>query len=104
MKPEFISTSLDFRVILKNVNYDGVHDDVHDGVHDGVHDVDEKILALLVFCEQPRSRSEMTAFMNVGSRAYFVNKYLRALLADGKLAMTIPDKPKSKNQKYVRVK
>lgn len=96
MKPEFISTSLDFRVILKNVNYDGVHD--------GVHDVDEKILALLVFCEQPRSRSEMTAFMNVGSRAYFVNKYLRALLADGKLAMTIPDKPKSKNQKYVRVK
>ncbi|MDO4920599.1 MAG: ATP-binding protein [Phascolarctobacterium sp.] len=104
MKPEFISTASDFRVILKNVNYDGVHVGVVDGVHDGVHDADEKVLALLVFCEQPRSRAEMTAFMNVGSRAYFVNKYLRALLADGKLAMTIPDKPKSKNQKYIRVK
>lgn len=93
MKPEFISTLLDFRVVLKNVNYNNVHDSIQD-----------KILALLDFCEEPRSRMEMAAFMQIGSRAYFVNRYLKFLLAEGKLKMTLPDKPKSKNQKYIRVK
>lgn len=103
MKPEFISTSLDFRVVLKNVNYSSVHESTQDSTYDGAYDsTQDKIVALLDFCEQPRSSIEMAAFMQI-RREYFFKKYLKALLADGKLKMTLPDKPKSKNQKYVRV-
>ena len=41
-KPEFSSTATDFRVILKNVNYNmcgaSVHDAAHDTAHDAAHD------------------------------------------------------------------
>jgi len=33
-----------------------------------------------------------------------VRKYLKPLVEQGRLAMTIPDKPNSSNQKYVTVK
>ena len=32
--------------------------------------------------------------------ASFRRKYLNALVEEGRLKMTMPDKPKSKNQKY----
>ncbi|WP_334303116.1 Fic family protein [Otoolea muris] len=34
------------------------------------------------------------------SRTSFRRKYLITLVKEGKLKMTLPDKPKSKNQKY----
>jgi ATP-dependent DNA helicase RecG len=34
------------------------------------------------------------------SRTSFRRKYLNVLLEDERLKMTLPDKPKSKNQKY----
>ena len=34
------------------------------------------------------------------SRTSFRRKYLNDLVENGKLKMTMPDKPKSKNQKY----
>jgi len=40
-------------------------------------------------------------FLKLTSRKNFVDLYLSPLLSEGKLIMTLPDKPKSKNQKYV---
>lgn len=34
------------------------------------------------------------------SRTSFRRKYLNALVEEGRLKITMPDKPKSKNQKY----
>ena len=34
------------------------------------------------------------------SIAYFMSKYIKPLIKDGKLGLQFPDKPKSKNQKY----
>ncbi len=39
--------------------------------------------------------------MGLDDRKHFREHYLKPMLASGRLEMTIPDKPKSKNQKYV---
>jgi ATP-dependent DNA helicase RecG len=74
-------------------------DTAQDTTHDTTHDDIER---LLEFCMTPRSRSEMMAFMQLVNRKHFTEHYLQPLLASGRLVMTIPDKPKSKNQKYVK--
>ncbi len=102
LRPEFHSTASDFRVVIKNVNYNMVTGD-DDGDHDGDYDDDDiKFAALLDFCRTPRKREEMMSFQGIASPSYFRLHYLRQLLDSGRLKMTIPDKPKSKNQKYIR--
>jgi ATP-dependent DNA helicase RecG len=44
----------------------------------------------------------MQEFIEITSREYFNKTVLLPLLESGKLKMTIPDKPNSRNQKYVR--
>ena len=63
----------------------------------------EQVKALLDFCKTPRSRKEMQEFVGVEGRKAFNNNFLKPLFDDGKIKMTIPDKPNSRNQKYVAV-
>lgn len=58
--------------------------------------------SLLEFCEQPRARQEIIDFLGF-SRYYAMSKIVQPLLDAGKLALTMPDKPKSSKQRYVRV-
>lgn len=80
LKPEFFSTPSDFRVVLKNINC---------------------IISLLEFCSIARTRDEMQEYFGVSSREYFRKNILKPLLEAKQLVMTIPDKPKSKYQKYI---
>ncbi|MDR1319855.1 MAG: hypothetical protein LBK56_00270 [Gracilibacteraceae bacterium] len=57
---------------------------------------------LLDFCAEPRSRDEIQEHLGFTNRGYFRTKILKPLLESGKLKMTVPDKPNSRNQKYVR--
>lgn len=78
------------------------HDAPHDTPHDAPHDeatVEDKILA---FCSVPRSRDELLEYLKLSDRKNLRTKYLNPLLASGQLKMTIPDKPRSKQQKYVK--
>lgn len=61
------------------------------------------IQALLQFCIVPCSRKEMQEFMGLTGRRNFSEKYIKPLLSVGKIEMTIPDKPNSRNQKYKKV-
>ncbi|WP_428994843.1 Fic family protein [Gardnerella swidsinskii] len=61
------------------------------------------IQALLQFCIVPRSRKEMQEFMGLTGRRNFSEKYIKPLLSAGKIEMTIPDRPNSRNQKYKKV-
>jgi ATP-dependent DNA helicase RecG len=54
---------------------------------------------LLEFCRTPRTRKELVNFTGF-SRFYTMDSIIKPLLESGKLKMTLPDKPKSKNQKY----
>ena len=58
---------------------------------------------LIQFCSIPRSRKEMQEFMGLAGRRNFSGRYIKPLLNAGKIEMTIPDKPNSKNQKYKKV-
>ncbi len=56
---------------------------------------------LLVFCKEPRSRAELEKFFNGDiTIAYAMEKYIHPLVEKGLIRLTIPDKPKSKHQKY----
>ena len=103
LKPEFFSNATDFRVVLKNVNYNLVpytHQDNHQVTHQDNHQVTipEQILS---FCSLPRSKKEIAEFCGYRDLRNFTLHYINPLLETGQLVMTIPEKPKSRNQRYV---
>lgn len=58
---------------------------------------------LLDFCRTPRSRQEIAEYLGVKTVFYAIQHYVKPLLENGQLAPTIPEKPKSSNQKYYTV-
>lgn len=100
-EPEYRQADFMLSAILKNKNWG--KDDLASWVvnpHDTQHDTPHDQTGLLEFCATPRTRQEMMEFMGLVDRKHFTERYLKPLLASGKLEMTIPDKPQSKNQKY----
>lgn len=63
---------------------------------------DERLQKVLNFCVIPRSRKEIQEHVGMKDRKHFKEVVLDVLLADGLLKMTLPDKPQSPNQRYVR--
>ena len=61
---------------------------------------EEEILKL---CRNERSLKEITEYFGYKDVYKFKNKYINQLLKQNKLKMTVPDKPKSRNQKYVTI-
>jgi ATP-dependent DNA helicase RecG len=100
-QPEFYSTPSDFRVVLKNVNYFSNIDTAQDNQQDNQQvNVQEMILQ---YCSIPRRRKEIAQYCGYKDVRYFSSNFLNPLLESGRLQMTIPDKPKSRNQKYIAV-
>ena len=62
----------------------------------------QKLNALLEYCKKARSRTEMQSFCGIKSQDYFRRNILLPLLDSGRLKRTIPDKPNSSKQKYIR--
>ena len=56
---------------------------------------------VLKFCMEPRSRNEIQLFLDLKNRDYSHKKILNPLIKEGKLALTIPDIPKSPKQRYI---
>ena len=105
-KPEFFSTATDFRVILKNVNYN-LEGDTHQVIHQVTHQ-DSTLSAvstqILDFCIEPKSKNELASYCGFKDLRNFTLKHINPLLESGQLEMTIPDKPKSRNQRYITVR
>lgn len=64
---------------------------------------DEIYAAILEFCVEPRSKVEILEYCGYKNARKFTQNYLWPLLDEGKLKMTLPDKPTSRNQKYIAV-
>ena len=58
---------------------------------------------ILTFCAVPHSKAEIAEHCGYKNTKGFTKRYLRPLLDNGQLQMTIPDKPRSQYQKYVTV-
>lgn len=98
-KPVFYSTPTSFTVVIKNVNYNlssSTQVNTQDKTQVSTQD------QILSFCNIARSKSEILAHCGFKSTKSFTMRYLKPLLDSGQLKMTIPEKPNSRNQKYIK--
>ena len=69
---------------------------------------DERIIGIvekiLNYCQEPKYKKEIMEYVGLKDAKHFTSKYLNPLIENGKIQLTIPEKPKSRNQKYVAVK
>ncbi|MCD8376122.1 MAG: putative DNA binding domain-containing protein [Oscillospiraceae bacterium] len=56
---------------------------------------------LLAFCMRPRSRREIIEYLAISSAQYALHRYLAPLVSSGAIRLTMPEKPKSSQQRYV---
>lgn len=84
--PIFSVVHGEFKVIMKN-GYNKETGSVIDSVVD--------------FCATPRTRAELVAFTGK-SRTYTMSQIVQPLVESGKLKLSIPDKPKSSKQTYIK--
>lgn len=75
-----------------------VHDDIDDDIDDVLLLNEQK--AVLAFCNTPRTSRDILRHVNVAYHPDALKLYIRALVNNGCLQMTMPDKPTSKNQHY----
>ena len=108
-EPQFIEGDL-FRTIIPlkpvataKVGPASTQDTTQDTVQDTTQDTtQDREQMLLDYCAVPRSREEIQRYIGIANREYFRQRILKPLLDSGKLKRTIPDKPSSKNQKYIK--
>ncbi len=55
---------------------------------------------ILTYCKTPRTRNELAKNFGFDTPSYFVKRYIQPLIDQKKIRLTIPEKPKSKNQKF----
>ena len=63
--------------------------------------VTPQVLMLLKMCMEPQSRNDIQSTLNISDRKHLRTGYITPLIEASWLAMTIPDKPRSRRQKYV---
>ncbi len=62
----------------------------------------ETVNDIITFCSAPRSMIEIMEHIGLKHRYNVKHRYIDPLIESGVLMMTIPDKPNSRNQKYIR--
>lgn len=62
----------------------------------------EKLYNLVSYCSTPKTRAEMQLFCEIKTEKYFRERILQPMIAAGIIKRTIPDKPRSSKQKYIK--
>ena len=62
--------------------------------------VSEQVIRLLEFCKTERKKQEILNYIDLSPAYTNYKRYILPLLQNGLLAFTIPDKPRSRSQKY----
>lgn len=66
---------------------------------------DEFVTEIKAFCKTPRTKESLAKFFGYDEKhpTYFINSYVLPLVEKGVLGYTIPNKPKSKNQRIYTI-
>lgn len=95
---DFLSDDIDDETVVVKLND---QEKAHDEAHDEAHDLSKtEINILKIALNKPQSTSEIIKDLGLTSRSGAIKKSLSKLLELEYLEFTIPEKPKSKNQKY----
>ncbi len=82
--------------------FSAIHGEFKITMKNSYHSSDISIAdSILEFCNVPRTRAEIINFTGK-SRTYVMGQIVQPLIESGKLKMTLPDKPKSSKQRYVK--
>ena len=94
-QPEFTDARGSFAVCFRKR-------DENDGKRDNRRKSDEEDLqsSLLLYCRTPRTKKEIGAFLGLSSTTYAIQRYVMPLVEQGKIKMSMPDKPKSPKQLF----
>ncbi|MDD3194141.1 MAG: ATP-binding protein [Oscillospiraceae bacterium] len=71
-----------------------------DDADDDVYDYGTTAERLLHFCQTPRTRQEIAAFLGIKSVPYAIKAHVTPLVEQGLIVLAIPDKPRSPKQRY----
>ena len=96
-EPTFIEGDV-FKTIIPLISQASDQASDHVGDQDDLQE--DRTEEILEFCKTARSRSEIQDFVRIKSRRYFREKVRNPLIKGGLLKSTIPENPKSPNQKY----
>lgn len=99
-QPEFKASRREFRVIFRNDTTPAAKIEYRVEEEPAVYHCQCKGKDLLGFCAVPRSRQELAEYTGC-TQSYTMNYLIRPLLESGKLRLTIPEKPRSRQQRYV---
>ena len=72
------------------------------GKNTGHGNLSEQEKELLAFLSVPRSRQEITAYLGIGTVSYAMQAYINPMIEEGLVKYTIPEKPRSRKQRFVR--
>ena len=82
-------------------HHNGVHEEAHDQAHDEAHDLlTDTEIQILSHCITPKSTPELLKLLGYRSRTGNYKSALSNLLENNLIEMTLPNVPRSKNQKY----
>ena len=92
IEPKFESERGTFKATLYNLKKEDIVND-------------DFISKIKLYCKIPRTKESLAKHFGYDDKhpAYFINSYVIPLIEKGILAYTIPNKPRSKNQKYIRL-
>lgn len=67
-----------------------------------ISDQVNKLLELMEY-DIPYSANDLILFLNIKTKETLRNSYLNPAIDNGLIKMTLPDKPNSKNQRYIKI-
>jgi len=97
--PEFIEADI-FKQVLP-IAEKSENTPVSTPVDTQVNTPDSKENSILTFCLTPKSKAEIAAHIGLTDLKYLKRAYLAPMVKKGLLQLTIPEKPTSRNQKYI---
>ena len=109
--PEFRQSEFMLYATLKNKNWGQkdafwnnsvTSEGACDGVSEGACEEADLLQQVVDFCALPRTKAEIQEYCGFHSDRYVRQQVIQPLLVQGRLIRTIPDKPSSPKQKYLK--